>query len=199
MRNNIDWYFLRKPFVLLVVAILICAALVFGGMQFESSKREAFSKSENNLRTTFSLYTNMVNDIDLLEQYTSKYSAYKSSGLIGGERRLSWIESLEATNAVLKLPTLSYSLLPQESFERGKLKLGRNVEVKSTPMELTMKVLHEEDLFALFEGLELSISSLFTVDSCSISLIGDVGGSFDTRRANLESKCVLRWISVDAK
>lgn len=199
MANKIDWYFLKRTIVFLVIAIVLSAALVMLGIQFEKDRFEEYKKGEANLRTTHSLYKNMVNDIDLLEQYTTKYSQYKASGLVGGERRLSWIESLKSTNSVLKLPTLSYKLLSQEGFIRQGLKVGRNVAIKSSPMELTMSLLHEEDLFALIEGLSLSISNLFTVDSCSLRLIGGIGKPFDTQKANLNSNCTIRWISIDAK
>lgn len=199
MTNKIDWYFLKRPLIFLIIAIVLAAALIILGMQYEDARFDKYKKGEANLRTTHSLYKNMVNDIDLLEQYTTKYSQYKASGLVGAERRLSWIESLESTNSVLKLPTLTYNLLQQEGFVRQGLKIGRSVAVNSSPMELTMSLLHEEDLFALIEGLSLSISNLFTVDSCSLQLLGKVGRSFDTQKANLSSKCVIRWISIDVK
>ena len=199
MINKIDWYFLKRTLVFLVIAVVLSGALVVLGMQFEDARYEEFKKGENNLRTTHRLYKNMVNDIDLLEQYTSKYSQFKASGLVGGERRLSWIESLESTNSVLKLPTLTYNLMSQEGFVRQGLKTGRNVVINSSPMQLSMALLHEEDLFALIEGLSLSISNLFTVDSCSLLLLGPVGRSFDTQKANITANCVIRWISIDAK
>lgn len=199
MTNKIDWYFLRRTLIFLIVAIVLSGVLVVLGLQYENARYDDYKKGEENLRTTHRLYKNMVNDIDLLEQFTTKYSQYKASGLVGGERRLSWVESLESTNSVLKLPSLSYSLLSQEGFVREGLKIGRKVAVNSSPMELTMSLLHEEDLFALIEGLSLSISNLFSVDSCIIRLKGSVGGSFDTQLANLTSTCVIRWISIDVK
>jgi hypothetical protein len=66
-------------------------------------------------------------------------------------------------------------------------------------MDLSIGMLHEEDLFALLEGLRLSISSLFTVDSCSIIRQGTVARSLDTRRTNLRSQCTLRCVTIDAK
>jgi hypothetical protein len=199
MKVKIDWFFLKGTLVFFLLAVLTSAGLVTAGWYYESQKQEAFQKGRANLSTTHKLYTNIVNDIDLLEQYTANYSNYKASGLVGGERRLSWIESLESTNSVLKLPRLGYQLLPQEDFKRPGLKVARGVEVNSSPMRLDMELLHEEDLFALFDGLQLSISNLFTVDSCTISLSRTVGDSFDTKSANLRSDCVIRWISIDVK
>lgn len=199
MISNIDWYFLKRTLIFLVIAVVLSSALIVLGLQFEDARYQEYKKGEASLKTVHSSYKKMVKDIDLMEQYTSKYSQHKASGLVGGERRLSWIESLISTNSVLKLPTLTYNLMSQEGFKRQGLKTGRGVAINSSPMELSMSLLHEEDLFALIEGLSLSISNLFTVDSCSILLSGKVGRSFDTQKSNMTSKCVIRWISIDVK
>ena len=196
---KIDWFYLRRPLILLLVAVLVAVAMAVAGHQYENAQREQYETALGTLRTTHKQYSNIVNDIDLLDQYRTLYSDYRASGLVGEERRLSWIESLESTNEVLRLPTLTYNLNPQEDFKRPGLKVDRDVSVMSSPMDLSIGMLHEEDLFALLEGLRLSISSLFTVDSCSIIRQGTVARSLDTRRTNLRSQCTLRWVTIDAK
>ena len=196
--NKIDWVYLRRPLIILSVAILVSAALLFAGMRFEDAQYQEYQQAYSKLRTTHQRYRDLVNDIDLLDQYRSLYTDYKDTGLVGKERRLSWIESLEATNGVLRLPVLTYNLRPQEDFERPGFRVKRGVEVKSSPMDLTMGLLHEGDLFALFEGLRMSIRNLFTVDSCSLSRNGGIQQSLDTSRSNLTSKCTIRWVTIDA-
>jgi hypothetical protein len=66
-------------------------------------------------------------------------------------------------------------------------------------MELNMGLLHEEDLFALLEGLRLSIKNLFTVDSCSLQRSTDVNRSLDTKKPNLETRCTIRWVTIDGE
>jgi hypothetical protein len=197
--NRIDWFYLKRPLIMLAVALLISAALVAAGYQYEKVQHEEYQKALSTLNTTHRLYRNIVNDIDLLEQYRNLYTEYKSTGLVGEERRLSWVESLESTNKVLRLPTLTYNLQPQEKFERPGFKLKRGVTVASSPMDLTIGMLHEEDLFALLEGLRLSIRNLFTVDSCSIGRQSNIERSLDTRRPNLISTCTIRWVTINAK
>lgn len=196
---KIDWFYLRRPLIMLAVAILFSVGIAMAGYQYEKVQREQYETALSKLRSTHKLYSNMVNDIDLLDQYRNLFSEYKSTGLVGDERRLSWIESLESTNDVLRLPTLAYSLKPQEEFQRPGFKLQRGVSVMSSPMELTIGMLHEEDLFALLEGLRLSIRNLFTVDSCSITRQGMVGRSLNTKRANMQSRCTIQWVTINAK
>jgi len=196
--NKIDWFYLRRPLIILAVTILISAAVVVAGYQYEKAQHEDYQTALSTLRSTHKLYSSIVNDIDLLDQYRSLYGEYKSSGLVGEERRLSWIESLESTNEVLRLPTLGYSLNPQEKFVRPGFKLKRGVSVMSSPMDLDLGLLHEEDMFALLEGLRLSIQNLFTVDSCSINRSTPIGRSLDTRQTNLQSRCSIRWVTINA-
>ena len=197
--SKIDWFYLRRPLIMLSVAILFSTVVALAGYQYEQVQREHYQTALSKLRSTHKQYSDMVKDIDLLDQYRNLYGEYKSTGLIGDERRLSWIESLESTNQVLRLPTLGYSLKPQEKFERPGFKLKRGVSVMGSPMDLTIGMLHEEDLFALLEGLHLSIRNLFTVDSCSITRQGAIGRSLDTKRANLQSRCTIRWVTINAK
>ena len=197
--NKIDWHYLRKPIIFFCVAIAICLALILVGTEYEEAKYEEYLQALTTLRTTHTLYSNIVNDIDLLEQYRNRYNDFKSSGLVGEERRLSWVESLESTNNVLRLPRLAYNLGPQEEFARPKFKEKRGVSVRSSPMDLNIGLLHEEDLFALLEGLRLSIKNLFTVDSCSMSRPIALVDSLSTKSENLQAKCTIRWVSIDAK
>ena len=197
--GRIDWFYLRRPLIMLAASLAVSALLILAGWQYEKAQAEEYQKSLSTLQSTHSLYRNIVNDIDLLDQYRNLYNDYKSSGLVGEERRLSWIESLESTNEVLRLPTLTYSLQPQEKFERPGFKTKRGVEVMSSPMELKMGLLHEEDLFALLEGLRLSIRNLFTVDSCQITRDSSIERSLDTKRPNLSTSCTIRWVTIDAE
>ena len=197
--NNIDWRYLQQPLIIFILAVIMAAAMGVVGYQYESTQIAKYDKAVGTLRATHTLYIDMVNDIDLFEQYRNLYSGYKSSGLIGEERRLSWIESLENTNKVLKLPTLSYILMPQEKFIRPGLKVKSGVELSGSAMELTMGLLHEEDILAVLEGLRLSIKNLFTVESCSLSRSSRVGVPLNTKKTNLRSKCTIRWVTINVK
>jgi hypothetical protein len=196
--NRVDWFYLRRPLIILAGAAIISSAVAVLGYEYEKAQREEYQVAMSTLRTTHQLYSNIINDIDLLDQYRNLYSDYKSSGLVGEERRLSWIESLESTNEVLRLPTLNYSLNPKEDFTRPGFKMQRDVLVKSSPMDLSIGMLHEEDLFALLEGLRLSIQNMFTVDHCSIVRQSPVHRSLETKKLNLRSQCTIRWVTIDA-
>ncbi|MCP3688301.1 MAG: hypothetical protein GY784_07800 [Gammaproteobacteria bacterium] len=197
--NKIDWHYLLRPILILISTILMSLSIAYGGYYLETKTYSDYQQSVATLKITHNLYKNMVKDIDLQEQYRNKFSEYQSSGLVGKERRLSWIESLESTNQVLQLPTLTYNLMPQEEFIRPGFKAEKSVEVKSSPMEISMGILQEEDVFAVLEGLRLSINSLFTLDSCKFKRMSAIEQSFETKRANITADCLIRWVTINAK
>lgn len=196
---KIDWFYLRGSLIFLALTLILSIALALGAQLYEKEQLKNYDQSVSILRSTFRSYKGIIEDIDLLEQYKNLYSGYRSTGLVGDERRLSWIESLESTNQVLKLPLLKYSLLPQEEFKRPGFKVKRGVEVNSSVMELSLSLLHEEDIFALFEGLRLSIKNLFTVDSCTVTRNAGIDTSLNTKTANFSSQCNIRWVTINAK
>ena len=199
MLNKIDWQFLKRPLIFFMVCLILLAAFVVLGQQYEQGKLDSYNSTKSSLSSTHSTYNKLVQDLDLLQQYTQAYDEYKSSGLLGAERRLSWIETLETINDKLRLPTLTYSLQPQESFTAPRLTVENNVTVNSTPMDLNMALLHEQDLLSVFENIDSEIANLFTIDSCKINRLSGKNTALNTKKANLRSNCLMRWITVDVK
>jgi hypothetical protein len=199
MKIEVDWFYLRMPLIIFFIGIVIAVIMMLAGTQYENAQQDRYEQSLSTLSTTHQKYSNIINDIGLLEQYRNQYAEYKASGLVGVERRLSWVESLESTNEVLQLPTINYNLLPQEEFKRPGFNLKSGVDIKGSVMDLKMDLFHEENLFNLIKDLKLSIDSIFTVESCSISRRGPVSSSLNTQNANLNSECRLRWVTIDVK
>jgi len=199
MKSKLDFNFLKNSLIFLAVAVMLSLAFIFGGLQFEQSKFDEYSKTRSSLERTHVKYKKLVDDLDLLQLYRESYKGYKQNGLIGAERRLTWIETLEAVNDDLKLPKLTYALAPQEEFKRPKFTHDKKILVNSTPMLMNIDLLHEEDLFKVFNGIQERIDNLFTIDQCTLSRKQSSGALLNTRSANLNSNCLMRWITVDVQ
>ena len=197
--NSIDWQYIRQAMIIFIVAIVVALLVSVTADRFRTAQEEKYQQSLAVLQSTYRKYNELVKDIDLIEQYRTLFVDYKSTGLVGDERRLSWIESLERTNSRIKLPRMTYRLMPQQDFQRPGLKLDRSVILTSAPMVLNMDLLHEEDIFSVFEGLRLSIKNIFTVDSCKLTRKGIIGRPLDTQKANLTASCVIRWVTINVK
>lgn len=195
--NKVDWKYLRQAMLIFGLSIIVAALMFFAADRFRNSQQDGYQMSLAKLQATFRDYNGLVNDIDILEQYRNLFLDYKLTGLVGDERRLSWIESLETTNSELKLPRMTYNLQPRENFERPGLVKKSGVTVSSAPMAISMELLHEEDIFSVFNGLRDSIKNLFTVDNCTLSRGGEFGKPLDTQKSNMIASCVIRWVTIN--
>ena len=197
--SKIDWRYLQQAIIVFILAVIVAVLMAIAADRYQATQKNEYEQSLATLQSTYREYNGLVKDIDLLEQYRTLFIDYKSTGLVGDERRLSWIESLKRTNAKVRLPLMKYQLRAQEKFERPGLTVNKGVELSSAPMTLNMDLLHEEDILTVFETLRLSIKNLFTVDSCVLSRRAAFGASLDTQRANLSANCVIRWLTIDVK
>lgn len=198
MLASIDFTYLKKPLIFFSVALVISIGLIWFGIEFESTKLDQYEKERSNLVREHRRYSQLVEDIDLLEQYTDQYREYTSSGLIGPERRLSWIETLEQVNQEIRLPLLRYSLLPQEEFQLPGFRTPPKIKIYSTPMLIDLEMLHEADLFSVLYGISEQVSQLLTVDSCELNR-PSADAVLSTKKTNMMAKCKLRWVTVDVQ
>lgn len=199
MKSNIDFGFLKNTLIFLGIALVLALVFIFAGIYFEQTKYDEYKKAKVSLAKSHRKYKKLVEDLDLLELYRDSYKHYTQSGLIGPERRLTWIETLESLNDELKLPKLTYSLSPQEEFKRPLFTVDAKIRVLSTPMKMEIDLLHEEDLFDVFGGIDARIQNLFTIDECRIRRKSKSSALLNTRSANLISSCLMRWITVDVQ
>jgi len=199
MTSKVDWSYLRMPLCIFFTSLMIAFLMIITSKQYENTQQAKYNKSLSALHATLQNYNSTINDIDRLKRYSSQYAEYKASGLVGVERRLSWIESLKKANKVLQLPTINYNLLPQQTFTRLGFKVKESVEVNGSIMDLRMGLLHEGDLFTLIDSLIKLNKNMVTVESCSIKRSSPVSSTLSMEKINLRSNCRLRWININAQ
>ena len=115
-------------------------------------------------------------------------------GIVGGEKRLDWIESLRQADANLKLPSLTYSIGSQEPYKAEYPLAGGAYQPFVTKMDLKLGLLHGQDLFNLLASLDQNAQGLYSVDTCNLQRRLEGPGS--PRQAHVTSECKLRWFTI---
>ena len=144
-------------------------------------------------------YRNTVNDQALYGEYVERYKKMENLGVVEGENRLSWIESLQKVNSKLKLPLLGYELFPQktlvvESEFNGQERL-KVLTVKKTNMTITSGLFHELDLIDIFDGLSKS-KGLYSIRWCQLKN-NATQGILSVKNHNIFAQCLLEWYSIN--
>jgi hypothetical protein len=101
------------------------------------------------------------------------YRQLVERGVVGEERRFDWIDRINAIKAARKLPEVKYSIGPQRAADYPGVAAAGEIEVRASPMQLTLGLLHEEDLFRFIGDLRNELSALVVVRTCTIERTGE--------------------------
>ena len=102
---------------------------------------------------------------------------------------------MKKTNKRLKLPKFDYAISPQQPFIRDNLKSNKKVKSLSSPMTLNLGLLHELDLFRVFDMMHSNVKSQFTIDSCDLTLRTQQK-ELKVDQENIDAQCTMSWLSI---
>lgn len=114
----------------------------------------------------------------------------QARGVLGQERRLDWVERLNAIRDARHLPSLRYELAPQI---HGASDVTAST-IMVSPMKATLGVLHEQDLIGFLDDLQTTVPAHVRTRHCHIAR----GSTSDTSTngALLIAECDLDWMTL---
>ncbi|MDZ7751805.1 MAG: hypothetical protein U5S82_09105 [Gammaproteobacteria bacterium] len=195
-RHDIDWSVLRGAIVILVITLAVASAMVVASRYFKAEQEQAFSTEQRRFLNASRKYLSVDEEERLIREYLPRFEALKAAGLIGEEQRLQWLETLRRVKEELRLPTLQYSISPRGEYEPPAKLPRSDYEPYASAMELTAGLVHETDLFRLFDRLERDASGSFSVDGCALSRRGRDTAPPQPDQPNLMASCRLLWITL---
>jgi len=194
-RRDIDWSVLQASVVLLIITLAVGGAMVIASAYFKAEQEEAFQTEQRRFLSASRRYLSVDEEERLIREYLPRFEALKAAGLIGEEQRLQWLETLRRAKEELRLPTLQYSISPRAQYEPPHKLPRSDYEPYASAMDLTAGLVHETDLFRLFDGLEKNAQGRFSIDRCSLSRRGR-GDTPQPDEANLAASCRLLWLTL---
>lgn len=124
--------------------------------------------------------------------YQPQFAALRERGLIGQENRLDWVDAMRQVQEQRKLLSISYELAPQQTVQvEPAMELG-SYRLHGSRMSMHMELLHEGDLFTLFEDLRQR--SFFAVQDCTIKRAAS--GLPSALAPTLTADCTLNWLTL---
>ena len=194
--GEVDWGVLRGSIIFFCVVVAGSCSLFYAGTHFTELAVNDLRQVKSKLFQVRGEYQTIDDEKRIIETYLPQYRALEERGIVGDERRLSWVESLRDSALKIKLPSLRYELLPQQLYQ-PEFPLPQGIyRVYVSEMTLDGALLHEGDLFALLRELNRSASGLFTVSSCHLS--GPPGGiKLHPKAKIVGARRGLRWYTIE--
>lgn len=195
-RDDIDWKVLRGSLIALVVSLAVSASLLSGSFYFEKKMNTEYVNNNAQFQSISRRYLAIDEEEKLIKKYYPIFIDLYNQGVLGKEHRLNWIEVLKSSGDRIKLPSLNYQVASQNTYTPAfSANLGR-YQLYASTMSLSMQLLHEGDLFELFESLDTEANGIYNTSNCrldrSSSTITD-----NPNAANVNAKCELTWFTIN--
>ncbi len=194
--NKPDWSILRGSLILFVICLVASAAMLAGSFEFRQRMEREYDGNHSRFRNASQQYLSVDEEERIIDEFYPEFVRLYRAGLLGGERRLSWLETLREAGDAIKIPELTYKIESQRLSEPDfEVRLG-SYGIYVSPMNLSIGLLHEGDLFQLLNALDRDARGQYSVRSCEFKMVeGEI--NLDPNVSNIKADCLLDWLTVD--
>ena len=137
------------------------------------------------------------NEQEDLQGYYRQYQNLVEQNVIGQERRLDWIETIEKIRNRLNIFSVKYKLEPQETLNLETVTTSNSFDLHRSNMTLDFSLLHEGQLLNFLDILSKEAKGMYLLESCTLTR-----NDFVRQLRfipNLQAKCTLGWITLNEK
>jgi hypothetical protein len=193
--NKLDWSVLQGSAITFVVSIAISAALIGSTWYYKDKMHREYQMQKSRFQSISNQYLAVDQEEKLIRDYYPKFVELYNRGIIGQERRLTWIETLNNAEDQIKLPSITYDIASQNKYVPDySLNIG-NFQIYSSPMKLNMNLLHEGDLKKLLDALSTNAPGIYNVSNCKLRPSGQIILD-DAKKGNVTAECELKWFNI---
>jgi hypothetical protein len=177
--------------ILGAIAVYVSDGMLNGAQQSKTIADQEWSDAVRKLERT-------KNEQEDLQGYYHQYQNLVEQNIIGEEKRLDWIESIEKIRNRLNIFSVRYKLDPQETLDMvGSDLPGSSFDLRRSNMTLGLSLLHEGQLLNFIEALSEEAKGMYLLDSCVLTRNDLIRKLKFT--PNLEAECTLGWITLNEK
>jgi len=130
-----------------------------------------------------------------IERYVEPYLQLERGGVVGEEKRISWIDALRTANTETDLYGVEYELEPQQNYAYKAEVAADSLPVHQSVMKLRLELLHEGDLLHFFQALAAQKVGHFAVNECKLQRL-PVNLAVPVNQPTLRAECEVAWITI---
>ncbi|MBU1565740.1 MAG: hypothetical protein KJ630_08935 [Proteobacteria bacterium] len=196
-----DMLLLKWPVLWLAVALLVSAVWYGAAHQYRGGNERELKAARAERTQAISSVHQIEEEARIVRDYCDRYQQLLEDRVVGEEDRLELVETVDRVRARQLLYPLQLDVEQQAILPLGRDGSpgipGEGMEVRVSRILVSISLLHEEDLFRLFDGLNAMKLGLFVAEDCSIKRLGsDKENARPVLRQNLSSSCKILWLTV---
>jgi hypothetical protein len=187
---------LRGAIVVAAVMLGVGAGLVFASERLRSRSKEELLNALRDRETIQVKASRSREEEQEVNRDLVRYRELQASGVVGGEKRLEWVESVERIRLGRRLPDITYEIAAQQRFGSPNPAVS---DFYFSTMRLDLPLLHEGDLFTVLADLRQTAPGYFRVHSCSLRSQVTLGNEAGSLTPRVIATCALEFLSIEGK
>ena len=196
MARRVDWSILRGTVVVFALSLAASAAMVTASFYFRQNMEREYQTHHGEFREASRKYLAVDDEERIIEQFFPEFRRLYEAGLLGRERRLSWLEALRRAGDDNGLTQVAYKLDAQrQATPDFNIALG-DYQLYASTMNLNLALLHEGSLLRLFKALDHDALGQYALRRCVLKRTGE-GLDLTAQGANINADCTLDWWTIN--
>ncbi len=188
---------IRGLLLMLALALILGAVLIYVSDGVLTKAQQSKIIADREWSEALRKLERTKNEQEDLQGYYHQYQNLVEQNVIGIERRLDWIETIEKIRNQLNIFSVKYKLEPQETLNLENNSTSNSFDLHRSNMTLDFSLLHEGQLLNFFDALSEEAKGMYLLESCTLT-------RNDLVRQlrfvpNLQAECTLGWITLNEK
>lgn len=225
-RNTRAFSTLRLAGLITLAGLLVAVFLGVGSYFFWQAEKKNDVQSQRALQDLRSRLETLKREREDLRGSEDTYKALRNQGLFIPEKRLDFIEAMNALKAKYRLIAFDYDVQPQRPLKFASGGTFAAADVRASRIKLRVTALHDADLLAFLEEFARIQRGYFPMDKCAIrrkseaapmaataASVNEVNRGDDRANATstekadgalnkpipIDAECTLEWITLTDK
>ena len=188
---------IRGLLIMLALALILGAVLIYVSDGVLTKAQQSKILADREWSEALRKLERTKNEQEDLQGYYHQYQNLVEQNVIGQERRLDWIETIEKIRNQLNIFSVKYKLEPQETLNLENNSTSNSFDLHRSNMTLDFSLLHEGQLLNFFDALSEEAKGMYLLENCTLT-------RNDLVRQlrfvpNLQAECTLGWITLNEK
>ena len=192
--NQADLQALRTPLIVLLAVLVAGALAIYYSDRLKKAARQQLAQQQALLKEARMRLQKSGEEKDIIVKYLDDFRELESSGFIGEEQRINWLDGLRLANQQADLFGVDYQIGTQKPYPYAAEFNPGQITLNQSLMKLSFRLLHEEDLMRFLAALARQGGGIFTVDQCVIKRLNT--GGVIRFQPNIGAECDLSWITA---
>ena len=189
-----EWRKLALPLAAAVILLGAGLALIVSSGTTRAGAQRQLAQAEDERKQNTERLARIAEEEREVSEKLDVYKQLKRLNILGEERRLEWADAITRIRTERELLDLSYRVERQKLLKSLPGKPG-SVEFYASTMNVSLDLLHEEDLLRVLGDLRNSGNAYYVVKACNVQRTGQAAtGATITPR--LRAQCEIDLVTV---